>query len=241
VLTPIGSILQDQDLAAMKSWPLIPDVAGFFLCGPSDFNVSTLESIPRSNFITRDPKGYREIPEYWRKLYRVAEARNELLKVGKRFDFSLFLDSDIAPPSNIIELLTRHGKDVVSPLVRVPTTNGTSWGFGYFRDGTKEGWMFSEEITAPLQKVDAVCTSCMLLSHRIMNDPRLSFQPLKLEGKEIWVGEDHGYCLAAGRLGYEIFVDTTVKVQHFKRIWNQEKLIAGLNPIELRLLTEQDH
>jgi len=219
----------------MGSWRTLKGVDRFIFSGPSNIEGFDQIQLPNKTFTPCDTDQYLDVPEYWRKMFFIAETRNHLLKYGRQYDYALFLDADVEVIPDLIERLMVHEKDIVSPLVRVPTNIGSGWGFGYFTDGWHEGWHFNNRITAPLQKVDAVASSCMFLSNHIMNDSRLMFWPVKLK-EDMYTGEDHGYCVRAKDLGYEAYVDTTIKLPHWKICWNHEQM-----KLELRPLRETDH
>lgn len=212
----------------MKSWSSLQGTFDHYLCGSQGVDLSKL---PLKKYVMhyRQPRKYPGVPEDWQKLYRIADARNILREYGENYDYGLYLDADIEVPPDLLERLIRHGKDIISPLVRVPTSVGLGWGFGYFKNPLRDGWV-NKEIREPLQRVDAVCTSCMLLSNQVMNDQEVGFKPVKLR-EDLYAGEDHGFCYLAGKAGYEVYVDTTFEVKHWKVCWNHQKLKLELRPL----------
>jgi len=164
VLTPLPPEPDYQLI--ITSWKDLGDV-DFYFAGECEVPCLDLNYY----FIHFQEKKYNNVKERWRKLFRIADARNLLLKCGRQYDYALFLDMDVEPPPNLISQLVSHGKDIVSPLVRVPTTSGTSWGFGFFKGLRKEEWYFADDSFKKdngLLEVGAVCTSCMMLSSAIL-------------------------------------------------------------------------
>ena len=236
VLTPIASKLTLAPChEALKTWPAIQGVEKFYFAHNEDLTEesrSLIEHVPNREMILVPRREFTHIPEYWRKLYRIADKRNRLLEVGRLHDYALFLDIDIAVPPDIIERLIGHGKDIVAGLVRTATNQGTAWAVGKL-DGDK--WIPLEKIpSSPLIAVDHVGSGCLMLSRRAMSDKRLRFTPIPIRS-DLYGGEDQGYSMKAKQLGYECFLDPSVRCEHWRMVWNQQMLRFDLRP-----LTEKD-
>lgn len=150
----------------------------------------------------------------------MAGIRDALIHYAKPSDYGWCLDSDVIPPSHTIRDFLEDDVDIVGGIVKIPDNyDHFQLGFGYF--GPQH--YFATEIPSEnLAQVGSVNTTCMFLSHKIMNDSRLSFASLVHKGEHgqlIDISEDHSFCLNANLLGYKVWVDTRVKCTHL-RCWD---------------------
>lgn len=179
----------------------------------------------------------------------------ELLLTRARYlnpKFAIFIDDDIFPEScNFIELITKSEKDIVGGVYMRPLQEGhsfevewvidTRWSVDQpieqmpkfaetleeekqkVREWTTEGnfaLSFVNVEKNKLYEVESTGTGCMCLSSKVVQDRKLCFYPMW--GKE---SEDFGFCLSAGTIGYQIFLDSSVKCAHTicptkQRLWD---------------------
>ena len=154
--------------------------------------------------------------------------RNLLLEQAKKYDYAVFVDSDVSVPPNGIEALVNSGKDIVSGVVVVPIglllADGSkieqlAVGYGNFVliNNMIASLSFANSLPDTLSQSGYVCSACLCLSQKTVLDERLRFETFQFRGKGIQLGEDLGYCYNAARLGYRIWVNPAVQCRHHRR------------------------
>ncbi|MBN1941076.1 MAG: hypothetical protein JW772_02740 [Candidatus Diapherotrites archaeon] len=148
-------------------------------------------------------------------------ARNVLVENFLKSDCThlLFLDSDMVFPPNIVELLLKHDKEVVSGLYFLRKMLLPS-----FRMLNKEG-NYQSSYDFPkneLVKVDATGLGCMLIKRKVLEkvDSENKGKPLFFtkydKGMRTKVhGEDTAFCELVKKAGFEIYVDTGLILGHY--------------------------
>lgn len=144
---------------------------------------------------------------------------DDLLKSG--FQWLLFLDDDVIPPSDVFARLASHNQDIVSGL--------------YYRrhepvcpvamkiDGAGQPqWVTAWDPPNSLLEVDLVGAGCLLIHRRALEQmPRPWFEweigkaedPAKPRGRTA-MSEDFAFCLRAKSAGFKIHLDTSVRCDH---------------------------
>lgn len=130
----------------------------------------------------------------------------EAIKNGATHLF--FVDSDMLFPTDTIKRLLAHDKDIISvdynkrkfPLQSV---------LALLPD--------TEKSETELYKVAVVGTGIMLINLEIFKDPKMDKNWFSFgrnaEGEHV-MGEDGWFCNTAREAGYDIWVDSTIKVVH---------------------------
>lgn len=154
-------------------------------------------------------------------------ARNDLLSRRRLdADYVLFCDDDIVIPHDTIERLLSHKKDVIAGLctrrVDPPEPVLRAW--------VEQAQDYGVIVQWPLNKlveVDAVGTGLLMLSRQVIEDVAQHYYPRKYKetGNGWWFeflrapfgaewGEDMSFCFKAARIGYRLFVDTSITPEH---------------------------
>ncbi len=156
----------------------------------------------------------------------IASIRNSIALQAVESDCThlLMMDTDQTyPPDTIDKLLAhaRNGLDIVCGKVHrryAPFDPILLRG-----EATKLTMVSDEEWTKnPLIEVDATGGACMMLNTRIFKEMETPWFEDKFYDKVEWdgsiqkrpIGEDIGFFLKAKKLGYKVFVDTTIKIGH---------------------------
>ena len=142
----------------------------------------------------------------------IAVMRQFLLQRARHLnpDFALFLDSDIWVLSrDLISRLTRWGNSgiIAGPVTLFNAILGPLLSVRLLADRKPSGH-------PPLVEVAGAGTGCMMLPRKIIQDRRLNFYPIL--GHDVY-SEDMAYCESAGSLGYKVFVDWSVDLDHLRR------------------------
>jgi len=149
----------------------------------------------------------------------IAVARNKLVNMAKGSDYLLFLDSDMTFPSDLIQRLLDHKKDVVC---------GLYYSRGYPHDPmTMRLWNKDEYYRSPpkggLMEVDATGGGCMLINMKVIDKidfPWFDFSAYMGTRKSF--SEDVWFCRKLKAAGYKIYVDTDLECGHIS-----DRVITG--------------
>ena len=147
-------------------------------------------------------------------------ARNTLVQnfLDSDSDYLLFLDSDIVFPANLLDVLLKHEKDVVSALyfARKKITPVCR----LYKDGNYVSMPIEELPKKTLFKVDASGLGCVLIKRKVIEalDKKKKDKPLfKVDYKSRTEsrGEDIYFFDLIRKEGFEVFVDTGLVVGHY--------------------------
>jgi glycosyltransferase involved in cell wall biosynthesis len=145
------------------------------------------------------------------------------------FTWLFFLDDDVIIPSNAIERLASHGKDIISGLY-------------YRRIEPIEPVMCREHagrITkfnpGEMLEVDMVGAGCLLIHRRVFERiPKPWFEWL-LDREDIpesqRASEDFAFCRKAKQYGFRIYVDTSIQCHHAG--YGRSELGGHFRPLEV--------
>lgn len=144
----------------------------------------------------------------------IASVRNDIVEQALEYGCShlLMADTDQVYPANTFTQLFNHGKRIVGAAVHrrwPPFTRVMQRGeLGRYTQ-VPENEMYSGDLV----KVDATGTGCVLFDTTVFLDLEQPwFEFSMLDGKP--VGEDIGFCSKARKAEIEIFVDTSLEVDH---------------------------
>lgn len=133
---------------------------------------------------------------------------NEALSVNS--DKILFLDSDIQFPSNVVDKLNSHNKDIVGatystrypPYQTVAFTNP---------DNIKDRL----DVSSGLHKIWAIGMGCMLIDKNVFNTlPKPWFNHEYNKIDDTFSGEDIYFCNQAMHHGVDVWIDADIKLAH---------------------------
>ncbi|MDR2719716.1 MAG: hypothetical protein LBC03_02795 [Nitrososphaerota archaeon] len=162
----------------------------------------------------------------------IAHIRQLLLTFARNYDpdFAIFIDSDIYPHSkDLIDRLTLWGTDIIGGAY-----------LRLFPEGLfiASKWLTQDDhirmiknINTNLSEPHVTSAGCLCLSRKIIQDKRLNFYPLLEQASE-----DFGYCIKARELGYRIYLDGDLKLQHIipqktpKKPWVFDEQIGRCTP-----------
>jgi|AntRauTorcE11898_2_1112593.scaffolds.fasta_scaffold16891_1 hypothetical protein len=157
-------------------------------------------------------------------------------------EWILFMDSDVVPPADVFQRLTRHGQKIVSGLYHMDNPDGVHpamWRLDEYDAPT-----IMEKEREGLVNVDAVGFGCLLVHRDVIEDIERPWfrwtkgydnHPWDLQhlGEKPGVSEDFFFCHKAQQAGYDIYVDTTTKCIHGKTCYLSDEgtfMQSQLNP-----------
>ncbi len=223
------------DTPTLKDWgetttSIMTPHNGVLVSIPNTGQIKTELMAAVLNIVKRKPQGIGvDLPQGM----PVDSNRNNAVKrfLASRFEWLLFLDSDIVPPVNVIERLLSHGKRVVSAVCwsSMGGEKGGDWEHDSMpyptvmkKAGEGKGWHVDREgLGSPngLISVDAVGMACILIHREVFERMGSNWYRLNYDDGGICDGgEDFSWCLKAKNLGYEIYVDKSVQCSHYKTV-----------------------
>ena len=154
----------------------------------------------------------------------IHEMRNTIVRRALEIDCThlIFLDADMVYPVDTITKLISHDKDIVGALTfkRAPDFDPLVF------VGEPYKMVLMDPIPDGLVKVIATGTGCLMIKTHVFESldyPWFEFG--HNDGKP--VGEDINFCYNAGKKGFDIYVDTTVRPEHLSNTrvnWNLYEL-----------------
>lgn len=155
-------------------------------------------------------------------------ARNAMVEdfLASGADILWFLDSDVSPPVDVLDIVTEHSKkwivagapypifvcpyDKLKPQVTIAVYNGTD---GVGLCPTKipyEGTAF----------VDGLATGCLFIKRELFAELEKPYFEFKFDpqSRQLKEGEDLGFCFKVNKLGYKFFVDYGKICKHYKTV-----------------------
>ena len=145
------------------------------------------------------------------RMAKMAFLRNNLLEYCQDADYVFMIDSDVVMfPSNLIELLLLHKKDIVAPMVYIEGMDQFYDTFAFRLGGVRfdvaapeHPFIPSEVKGGGLVELTSVGT-CYLMSGEVARAARYGDGDC----------EQVVFCEDARRKGYKVWVDSTVRVEH---------------------------
>lgn len=157
-------------------------------------------------------------------------ARNKLVEEFLNSDCDLvwFLDGDVVPPDDVLDLITIHGDNwklagAVYPVFIVPPgMQDKEIVFTVYRryegrDGLAAATFIPTQGT---DFVEGIATGCIFIKREIFSKLQKPYFEFKYdeETRDIKEGEDLGFCLKTDKLGEKFFVDFSLVCHHMKKV-----------------------
>ena len=141
-------------------------------------------------------------------------ARNRIVEQAMKHDCThiLFLDADMTFPSDMIEKLLEHDKDIVSGLYFQRDVGHLPVAMKSIND--REYRRLNKHEMGGLVEVDAVGTGCLLVKREAFEKIGFPWFYYHTYDDGVWHTEDVIFCRTAKKKGLKIFVDTDVKCGH---------------------------
>ena len=164
---------------------------------------------------------------------RIVNSRNilreKVLNEGYNFFFSL--EQDVIPEEDIIKKLLFQNKKIVSAYYgkqQELTVQDKETGeikkiiiempIAYVQEGNLIRRAFPQELlNKGLIKVGALGLGCLLISSEVLKKIKFRFE------KDKKAYDDMYFCQDAKKLGYELFLNSEIKVKHLWKDWTKEK------------------
>jgi len=166
---------------------------------------------------------------------RVIYSRNIIRDkfLNENYDFFFSLEQDIIPPKDIIEKLLKHNKEIVSAyyckLQKVGLRDNET---GEVKNAIIEFalvWVSvdkerirranpQEVLNKGLIKVGGYGIGCVLIKREVLEKIKFEYKPDKK------AFDDMLFCDDAEKAGYDLFLDSNIRVTHLSKPWNRENV-----------------
>ena len=149
--------------------------------------------------------------------------RNLLVKnfLEKGFDYILFIDSDVVPPLNIMNMV-EDGKDVVSAVNYIWSKFGTVLPLIMKESEDKTGYKFHIDAAGSKEnivEVEGVGTGCLLVKREVFLKIQKPYFEFSYDKDGLMsCSEDYNFCKKCRKAGYKIFVDKRFVTEHYSVI-----------------------
>lgn len=155
-------------------------------------------------------------------------ARSEMVKdfLATDCDVLWFLDSDIVPPSDILDYFTNYYEewDLSGGVYPVFMSGGDDKlprvVFTVYNDNKHGGMNPAAVPRSGTAYVDGIATGCLFIKRHILEKmpaPHFEFK-YNPATREMIEGEDLGFCKKVNAMGYKFFVDYSKVCKHYKNV-----------------------
>lgn len=154
-------------------------------------------------------------------------ARNAMVEdfLATDCDIMWFLDSDVVPPPNVLDLVTKYGDHwelagAPYPVFMTPEGyNGPQIVMCvYTADET--GLHASQVPYSGTQFVDGLATGCIFIKREVFSQLQKPYFEFKFDPttRQLTEGEDLGFCAKVNKVGYKFFTDFSMVCAHYKHV-----------------------
>lgn len=158
-------------------------------------------------------------------------ARNKVVEEFLETDCDVlwFLDSDILPHENTLELITKHwdkwqAAGCPYPVFMTPSNeDGKRVVYTVYKSIAKDSKNGIAAAHIPAEGtdfVDGIATGCLFIKRAIFENlekPYFKFV-YRESDRHIEMGEDIDFCLRVNKLGHQFFIDYSMVCSHFKHV-----------------------
>jgi len=155
-------------------------------------------------------------------------ARNEMVEefLKSDCDFMWFLDSDIGPPTNILDAYLEYYEewDVAGAPYPIFITQkgleGPQVVYTVYNGSNGRGMYPANVPPSGVGYVDGMATGCLFIKKHVFSKLERPFFEFKYNQttREMTEGEDLGFCRKMRELGYKFFVDYSKVCKHYKNV-----------------------
>lgn len=152
-------------------------------------------------------------------------ARNGLVEefLASNADIMWMLDSDVAPPTHILDILDEEWDVAGAPYPIMMTPAGQEIPqivFTAYKGRGAKGYAMADVPQSGKEFIDGVATGCMFIKRHIfdkLDKPYFEFK-YDHDSRKLLVGEDLGFCNKVNNLGYKFYIDYSMVCKHYKHV-----------------------
>ena len=154
-------------------------------------------------------------------------ARNALVDqfLATDCDIMWFLDSDICPPDNVLDLITEHGEKwklagAPYPVFMTPTGDKDCAVLMCVYKKGPHGLHITSVPNDGVEFVDGLATGCMFIKREAIEGMPKPYFEFKFdpETRLMTEGEDLGFCRKMSEKGLQFFIDYSMVCKHYKNV-----------------------
>ena len=152
----------------------------------------------------------------------IDHCRNSIVKrfLSTNCTHLLMIDNDIVPPTDTLERLLFHNKEIIGaicPVIGPDKNNKLMKSYNaYHRDVMGKYLQHDWPDSSGLEEVDAIGTGCIMIKRKVFEDGKLLFTTEYDEEGIKWTGEDISFCENAKDISIQIYADYKLKCKHIK-------------------------
>lgn len=137
-----------------------------------------------------------------------------------------FLDSDIAPPEHVLDLITEHGdkwKVAGAPypvFMTPPGEKDCAVFMCVYKHNDTKGMAAADVPYEGVEFVDGLATGCMFIKRGVFEQLEKPYFEFKYDptDRKMLEGEDLGFCIKVNKLGHKFFTDYSMVCKHYKSV-----------------------
>lgn len=141
-------------------------------------------------------------------------------------DILWFLDSDVVPPENVLDLVVNHGekwKLAGAPYpvwMSVPGFDTQQINFTVYKRNETGRFHAAKIPDSGTDMVDGIATGCLFIKREVIDKLSKPYFEFKYhpETRCLTEGEDIGFCRKVSDLGYKFFTDYSMLCHHYKKV-----------------------
>lgn len=154
-------------------------------------------------------------------------SRNEVVKdfLASDCDVLWFLDSDVTPPRDILDIIAYPTADWKVAGACYPVWMTLNQDLGpqvvlTVYDDLSGRMAMAEAPSSGIDFVAGLATGCMFIRREVLEQMQEPYFEFKYDPKSrvMTEGEDLGFCLKVNKLGYRFYVDFDKVCKHYKRV-----------------------
>jgi GT2 family glycosyltransferase len=154
-------------------------------------------------------------------------ARNKYVEqfLATDCDAIWFLDSDIVPPTNVLDLVTEHFDNwdcagAPYPVFITPVGGDAPKVVYTVYDHDSKGFHPASIPQSGTAFVDGLATGCLFIKRHVLEKVGKPYFEFKYSDdvRDIVEGEDLGFCRKVRDIGYKFFIDFSMVCKHFKTV-----------------------
>jgi len=152
----------------------------------------------------------------------------EFLNDKDHYDYLLMIDSDIVPPSNVLNLVD-YKKDIIGALYFINYENIVPMVYKKLSMGESEWWksknkyrviLPSELANDKLIECDALGMGCIMIARKVLEHPKMKapFKEYFDDDGVLLIGEDVAFCKRIQDLGFKIYCHSDYICSHYNEM-----------------------
>lgn len=155
----------------------------------------------------------------------------------------LFLDSDIAPPKDMLQRMLAHDADIITAPAPLFFDKKVVWNVAI--PDTDNWYMLSTELPEEPFYTSKTGGGALLIKREVFEAIgwpwfKTEYMPMNEKNKCLKCGEDIWFCIKAREAGFKILVDPTLVCHHYNQVDLLDIYNAIVSQVEAHILQKSD-